>query len=283
MIGQGAAIVLLVVPIAAFSAEREPEELKLQGKWVADHDTDACHLIAQFGTGEDAVYARFTRYDAGDGFDLDVISKRLRSYDAQSDAKLDFGLRERPVRQRVLRGSVGERAAVYFRRLHLNGEPPEGAEAPPPAELEKRVSRITVSVTGSRPFRLLFPSLEKPMAAMRTCITGLISSWGYDPAAQAALSRRATPVGSPGNWFGPDDYPAGARQGGHNGSVQFRLDIDPAGQIVGCHILARTSPDEFADRTCALITRRGKFTPALDAAQRPVRSYYINRVQWQMG
>lgn len=273
----------LLVPIAtAAAAAREPEQLKLEGKWVADYDTDACHLIGQFGAGDNAVYARFTRYEPGDHFNLDVISKRLRSYEPRSDAKIDFGLDDTPLKQKVWRGSVGERGAAYFRNLRLADGDAEGESRPASTELEKRVSSIAVTVPGARPFRLVFPSLDKPMAAMRTCITGLIKSWGYDPAADAALSRRAAPTEFPGNWFRPSDYPQDARQGGHNGIVQFRLDIDPEGKIVGCHILARTNPDDFADRTCQLITRRGKFTPALDAAQKPVRSYYINRVQWQM-
>jgi TonB family protein len=78
------------------------------------------------------------------------------------------------------------------------------------------------------------------------------------------------------------EYPAKAMAGGHNGLVQFRLDVDPEGKVSGCHVLARTNPDDFADLTCKSLTRRGKFKPALDAQGRPVPSFFVGKVSWMM-
>jgi hypothetical protein len=70
---------------------------------------------------------------------------------------------------------------------------------------------------------------------------------------------------------------------GHNGLVQFRLDVDPGGKVAGCFILSRTSPDDFADITCRAMTRRARLQPALDAKGKPIRSYYVNKVIWLAG
>ena len=51
----------------------------------------------------------------------------------------------------------------------------------------------------------------------------------------------------------------------------------------GCRVLYRTNPDEFADLTCALISKRARFAPALDAKGTPVKSFYISNVRWVMG
>jgi hypothetical protein len=69
---------------------------------------------------------------------------------------------------------------------------------------------------------------------------------------------------------------------GFNGIVQFRLDVDAAGKITGCHVLHRTKPDLFADLTCRSITRRAKLEPALDAEGKPVRSFSVHKVLWIM-
>jgi hypothetical protein len=284
MFGQIAVLATLIAPVAAIAADREPELLAREGKWVANYDVDGCHLIAQFGTGDRAVYARFTRYAPGDGFNFDVISKRLRSPEVRSKATVDFGIGGKE-EQNVMRGSVGERPAVFFRGLRIDGWNSKGEDdvAPPVTpEVEKRVTGVTVTAAGTRPFRLALDAFDKPMAALRTCMTSLVKSWGYDPTVYAELARRAEPLESPAKWFHPSDYPGGALSGGHNGIVQFRLDIDPRGAIAGCKVLARTSPDEFADHTCRLITKRGKFRPALDAAQQPTRSFFIGAAVWRI-
>ncbi len=68
-----------------------------------------------------------------------------------------------------------------------------------------------------------------------------------------------------------------------NGYVRFRLDVDETGNVAGCRVLYRTNPDEFADLSCKLISKRAKFAPALDAKGKPVKSYYISQIRWQSG
>ena len=67
------------------------------------------------------------------------------------------------------------------------------------------------------------------------------------------------------------------------GIVRFRLDVDPTGAPAGCRVLYRTNPDDFADLSCRLLMKRARFNPALDAAGKPVKSYYINNIRWVMG
>ena len=129
-------------------------------------------------------------------------------------------------------------------------------------------------------YRLELRSMGAPMAALRTCMDNLLTHWGYDPAVVASLSRGVTPIGSPGNWITSADYPSKSLMQGHNGIVQFRLDVDEAGKILGCHILARTNPDEFADVSCRAVSRRAKLQPALDATGRPVKGFYITKVRF---
>jgi TonB family protein len=67
---------------------------------------------------------------------------------------------------------------------------------------------------------------------------------------------------------------------GLRGLVRVKLDVAPDGTLTGCHVSQRTSPDQFADHTCALITKRASFTPALDARGAPVASYMMLTFRW---
>lgn len=270
---------------AGWARAPETEVLKRSEKWLVDYNRDACHLVAQFGSGDTMVAARFTRYEPGTRFDLSLYGNRLRSLDNRVGAKIDFGM-GKPVTAQGMTGNAGKLDAVFFSSMRLDGwERKSEDEAWPdilPAQ-ESAVTGMTVDIRGKRRFRLDFGSLGKPLAQLRDCTTNLVRHWGYDPDVQATLSRPVRPAESPQKWVRDSDYPGKASMLGHNGIVQFRLDVDPQGRVAGCYILARTSPDDFADVTCSAITRRAKLLPALDAQGKPVRSYFVQKVLWKAG
>jgi TonB family protein len=276
------ALLAFAVPGAAVAQDAAIEALPFKGNWVARYDRDACSLSAQFGEGDNGVIASFARYQPGDNFDLTLIGKRLGFPGAAGEADLDFGTK--PYRKRdVMVGTMGSTPAIFFKSIRFDGWEWKEAVDPPAVtrEMEKGVTGVTVSLKGRKPFRLVVvKGFGNPMVALRACMDDLIKTWGYDPAVQAALSRRVTPRTSPGSWIKNDDYPMMAIRKGASGLVQFRLDVDPKGKVAGCYILARTSPDEFADTTCRIMTKRARLDPAIDAGGKPVRSFFVSSVQF---
>lgn len=269
----------------AAARDREPESLARTGKWVVDYDRDACHLIGQFGTGKALVVARFTRYEPGDWFSLSLYGDRLKSSQVTIDARIDFGL-VGPRAESGMGGNVGGLSAAFFSGTRLDGweRKAKGEVAPRISpQQEAAVKDVTVAIRGKQSFRLETGPLDKAFAQMRHCSDGLVRSWGYDPAVQASLSRPVTPLNPPGRWLNSSDYPSGALASGHNGMVQFRLDVDAQGKVVDCYVLARTNPDDFADATCRAVKRRAKLQPALDANGNPIRSFYVQKVAWLAG
>ena len=118
------------------------------------------------------------------------------------------------------------------------------------------------------------------MAEMRRCVDDLVKSWGYDPVQQATALRSVSSITPVRKWFESEDFPMDALLAHRSGVVQFRLDVDAEGKVLGCHILARTDPDAFADLTCRTLTKRAKLQPALDAQGKPMRSYFISKITW---
>ncbi len=276
---------MAAVPTAAAAEASAPETLKREGAWVVDYNRDACHLIAQFGTGLDKIIMRLTRYEPGDAFDLNLYGRRVASTAVRGKATIDFGLRGTPIEAETQNGRAGNLPMMHLGSMRLDGWEPAKLDDVGPQlhpQQEAAVSGVAVKIRRKKPFRLDFGSLAKPMEQLRICQADLLKSWGYDPVVQATLSRPVRPARSSAAWLRDSDYPPGAVAMGQNGIVQFRLDVEADGRIAGCYVLARTSPDVFADTTCRAVSRRARLEPALDAAGKPVRSYYIRKVRWQV-
>lgn len=266
----------------AAQKDREPEALVRTGKWHLNYDRDACHLEGTFGKGDAEVIARFTRYDHGEKFDLSLTGKRFSYPATRADAKIDFGIQE--MTSTAMFGTRGGAKLAVFPSLRLDGLGLLSDRVLPKItpEQEAQIKSITVRIPRKAPFRLEFASLGQSFAQMDDCTTNLVKSWGYDPVVQATLSQPVVPITAPNKWLDSKDYPVSALRSGANGIVQFRLDIDADGKITGCHVLARTSPDDFADITCRAILKRAQLLPALDAQGKRVRSYHVQKARWMM-
>lgn len=277
----------LIFPAIALAKDKTPISLPKTSKWEINYDADSCHLLSKFGSGDDQITANFTRFTPGDSFDLTLYGKALKSGGSLKVAsELGFG-DQAPKRTEAMAGSAGNKQPMMiFNSQRLDGSslppnfvPPGNLPGVTP-EQEAGISSLTFKAGGGKRYRLETGSLAKPMAAMRDCLDDLIKHWGYDPSVQSALKQMATPLSKPWQWLRSDDFPPGALYHGASGIVQIRLDIDEVGKVMGCHILRRTEPDEFADLSCKLIAKRASFSPALGASGQPVRSFYVTKIIW---
>jgi hypothetical protein len=287
-----AATALVLSPLSAFAKDKPPISLTRTGKWEINYDEDSCHLFAQFGEGRQAALLKLTRVGPSDWFEMQVYGEMLKWSGINMPIEVSFGDEVRPFKREgvaVTLSQPGKLPAVIIQGLRIDGwdnlrdaDGPVASPAITPQQ-EASVTAITFKVRASKPYRLQTGSLEAPMAAMRRCTDDLLRHWGYDPAVQKSLVRQTTPANYPGNWITQRDFPPRPLARGSNGLVQFRLDVDEAGSVRGCRVLFRTNPDEFADLSCQLLSKRAKFTPALNAEGKPVRSYYVGRVKWVSG
>ena len=273
------------IALGSIAADNEasPVTKARVGAWEINYDTDSCNLLAEFGDGPQTTFIRLTRYQPQDSFDLIVYGAPYHFAPAIVSVRIGFGLAA-PAKREAMTGQAGNKLPLLLiNSVRLDGwekKKPDEQGPPITAAQEERATMIDLTIPGGKRFRLETGSFAKPMAAMRACVDDLIKSWGYDPAQQAALAAPARPTKNPGSWLTNNDYPSGSVFAGHNGVVQFRLDIDAAGKVAGCHILHRTNPDDFADMTCKLISKRAKFSPARDQNGVPVSSYYIDRARF---
>ena len=140
---------------------------------------------------------------------------------------------------------------------------------------EQRMDYLALQSVLKRDIVLETGSMGKPLAALRVCVNELMTHWGIDLEKHRTLARRATPRSDPRTWIRPKDY---LGEGRSIGFINFRLIVDEKGKVAECTILGPTQLGEFPETACSRLARRAKFDPALDAFDRPVRSYYISSV-----
>lgn len=273
------------------SAASAPTVYPASSPWNVHYADDSCLLVRKFGAGKKKVLLRFEKIGPSEQFSLTVLGGPLRlNSGLTTRVSLTFGPGGTPdVRERAPLGDMvvdEERLPlVIVESASLYGKPAESVletVARGPAA-EARLTQLKVDLRGGSSFILQLGPMDKPMAALRTCMDNLVAGWGVDPEVQRTLRSAPVPLDSPGEWLRSSDYPGAMLARGQSAVVRFRLVVDASGAVTGCAIPSSTKGDEFGKVTCNVLTKRARFTPAVDANGRPVASYYVNSVTWLHG
>jgi TonB family protein len=95
-----------------------------------------------------------------------------------------------------------------------------------------------------------------------------------------AAVTAAQPLGDPGSWVTPKDYPASAHEEGRGGEVGFSLTVSDNGKPLRCQITDSSGHTDLDALTCHLVMRRARFVPARNSAGDNAFAVYRNRVRW---
>jgi hypothetical protein len=277
-------------PAAAKTLELEPTS-----PWNLHYDSDSCVLRRAFGEGEQRTQLDMRRFQPGVGLQTTVATKAAnmtkRSYRFRFGEEAEWETVEYPLYARFTDDFEG----VIFRHTLLelpldeDSEPEEWSrfyiENDVPA-MEAEAAAKLDSLTVSRAFRnelvLKTGSLEKPLLALHDCVDELMTHWGIDVEAHKTRTRSAIPVNleKAGRMI---DYPPKMLRQSLPGLVNIRLDIDETGRVTQCHIQMPLSDPEFEETSCADIQHALDFDPALDKDGKPMKSYYVTSVRFQIG
>ena len=103
-----------------------------------------------------------------------------------------------------------------------------------------------------------------------------------EPTRPTLAPRLAQPLGNPGSWVTPEDYPSSDLRLDHAGAVGFTLAVSAEGRVTACTVTRSSTFAGLDSATCALLTRRAKFRPATGDQGEPVAGTYSSTVRWEI-
>jgi TonB family protein len=111
---------------------------------------------------------------------------------------------------------------------------------------------------------------------------GRLSAIPADPFGKLNGPSRAIPIANDRYWVTPDDYPARALRDNQQGTVRVKLEISATGAVSNCSVTQSSGYSALDEATCSLITRRARFTPALDNQGNPTTDSSEKQYNWSL-
>ncbi|MFW2831313.1 energy transducer TonB [Sphingomonas sp. ID0503] len=157
--------------------------------------------------------------------------------------------------------------------------PPPPETPPPPPEVPKDIPPPPIVAP---PPIVQTQSLAPPIVTVPTPPPAPVITPTAPPAPPAPprVSKAAGAKGDPAQWITNDDYPPGALREERSGTTAITWDINTQGRVENCRVTQSSGSSDLDEAACRLITRRGKYSPALDENGQPLRSTASRRVKW---
>lgn len=257
---------------AALSAAAPEPETKAQAapRWVVDWGEERCSLVRETGGPRPATLMLRTIPGTAGG-EIWLFDARWRSAPIK---------RGQTVRLRLAPGGPPvTTAGTSFRSSGQWGLILARIEAPV-LDRFAASSEISVESDGKVLASVPLPRVGAAMAALRKCEDDTVQAAGFDPGQLRSLRSFPTPKGDPGRWILNQDYPREALRASASGSTLVRIDVAADGRVAGCKVVENFGHPSFGPTTCALVTRRGGFAPAIDRDGAPVASVAAMRLFW---
>lgn len=263
------------------AAAKPPLELAPAGEWKVHSGSMNCQLSRVFGHDAEAMLLRLDSFDVNGTFVATVGGKPLSRYNRDRLA-LSFGPGGRSAITGLYKGSVGSYApGVYVGPITLLQSDGEQAAAADDRAAAQAIRWVELASKGMRPIRLLVGDMTEPLALMRAC--GEAHPAGFTRhLALPKPSKPPVPLGNPGHWLTPADYPPELVRQGAQGTVIFRLTIDAKGLPTECRVFQETRPAGFGAAVCAAMMRRARFDPALDERGQPIVASWQSSARFMM-
>ena len=142
----------------------------------------------------------------------------------------------------------------------------------PAAEMEKARSATSVALRGDRGWDVQFALSDMPavLDALEKCTLDLQAYWHRGD--KTVVRTTTTDQRDARALFTGDDYPGEALVRGQEGTAQYELLVNEAGIVAGCDVPLPSGVPALDVMGCEVLQKRAKFSPAIDAEGKPVRT-----------
>lgn len=178
--------------------------------------------------------------------------------------------------------NVIKKAAQDLKVVDIQEAPPPPEQPPPPPPPEQKFEPPPIVAP---PPVVQTPTIAPPIVSVPTPPPVVIT-----PAAPPApppppapvVSKAAGAKGDPAQWVTSDDYPPSALREEREGVTKVTWQINEQGRIENCQVVSSSGSPDLDETACRVLTRRGRYSPALDQSGKPMRTTQSRTIRWQI-
>lgn len=250
------------------SAPSQPTSFEPAGPWTVEVSEGICLVGRTYGSGSLQLTVGFRQAPNADDFQIGLWISDPSQKGSRGMAQLRLD-QLAPIEAGYKRGPV---AIKGMQLIWIDTKRPELAALPMAKQLE--------IAAGSFQAKFGLRNVEGALKALEDCERDLLVSWGMDRAILASIA--SPPRADISSFFGVRDYPRDAIAMRKQGTAGIRFWVSTDGTIGDCKVVASSGTSLLDARSCALLTRRGKFEPARTKDGVPVRSISFARIRWEI-
>jgi len=262
------AALLLAGTVKEANSETPLIELDPSGKWQVEYAKSSCIISRAFGEGNERMLLTLRPAPSSGTVRLWVIKPAPAGRGARGKAKVTLSS-----------GFIPEFAE--YASVSSSGMRVTSIDLPRVA-LDPLSKGDGISINAGRwvKVRLRPTGFDKVMKEVEKCESDLLTSWGFDKAAQTAIAT--PPKGRLSQFIEADDYPEFELVHAISGTVGVRLRIEPDGTVGDCVVLESSGSAGLDKQTCAVAKRRAHYAPAMSSEGKPLWSFTFERVTWMV-
>lgn len=253
--------------------------------WNVDYADDSCALRRSFSYANRSLIFEARQFQPGDRLAVTVVSKQF-SQDLPSP-KIRFSPDSKPHEVKSsysLQYPSGASGFVWndsFMPIVMGVDGVGSINVTDEFRDAREFAIQGIELSGSLrpPILIATGEMHSPMKAMRKCMDELLTHWGLDAPTQRELTQTASPLDQR-QWAKiiQAEYPSAMLNQMKGGIVRIRMIVGPNGKGQSCHIQVPSQDPSFEKSACNGMMKASQFRPALDAAGKPVTSYYTTSI-----
>jgi protein TonB len=178
--------------------------------------------------------------------------------------------------------NVIKKAAQDLKVVDVQDTPPPPEQKPPPPPPEQKFEPPPIVAP---PPVVQTQTIAPPIVSVPTPPPVVITPSAPPappPPPAPVQSKAAGAKGDPAQWVTSDDYPPGALREEREGVTKVTWQINEAGRIENCQVVSSSGSPDLDETACRVLTRRGRYSPALDQSGKPMRTSQSRSIRWQI-
>lgn len=260
------AAVLMTAAAAGWAAEpRQPT-----ARWVVHFDDAQCVASRNYGTVASPLFLVLKSPPLGDVIQVGVVRPERASGAVQVDGQMTFDNRA-PLPVSMLAYTVNEQNhRGYLANLPVQHFAPA-----------RTATVIAIRAKGRLDESFAISGLQPLMKVMDRCVADLRRVWNIDQENRAASPLKEWPQAEIRGLFRGGDYPAQAMYKNQSGTARLVLLVDERGRVADCTVIETSGAASLDGQSCAILTKRARFKPAIGLDGKPAKGSFIQRIGWE--